>query len=147
MSALFYFLVCFLILMQYCSVLFPYGINSPHNCKNVISQGCLWTYYQYQYSVCLFKEESRREKTAFQMWWQSRMVDQSRKAIAIMSITDFVSLHVRPFSTLTDTPVSDIIQMDSSVSERGECEIDFGNSPSVFTCHLKQTVSLLLKNK
>lgn len=51
-------------------------------------------------------------------------MDQSRKAIAIMSITDFVSLHVRPFSTLTETPVFDLIQTESSVSERGECEME-----------------------
>ncbi len=34
-----------------------------------------------------------------------------------MSITDFVSLHVRPFSTLTDTPVSDLTKMDSFLNE------------------------------
>ncbi len=92
--------------MRYCSVLIPYEINSPLITAKMLYHRvvCGSISLVNQYSVCLFKEESRREKTAYQMWWQSRLVDQSRKAIAIMSITDLVSLHVRPFSTLTDIP-------------------------------------------
>lgn len=112
--------------MQYCSVLFPNKINSPLITAKMLYPRvvCGSSLVNLILSVFMFKEENRREKTAYQMRWQSRLVDQSRKALAITSITDFVSLHVRPFSTLTETPVFDLIQMESSVSERGECEME-----------------------
>ncbi len=92
-------MVCFLILMRYCSVLIPYEINSPLITAKMLYHRvvCGSISLVNQYSVCLFKEESRREKTAYQMWWQSRLVDQSRKAIAIMSITDLSVFMLDPF--------------------------------------------------